>query len=162
MPVDNRGPVQAGRVLPMDALYREAVGLAEAARGYLDSGPARDARDPAAHLAVARETTRLVSRLGYSLAWLLARQAVQAGEITPEDAARGERWRLGGRSVCLAGDGDPEGRLPHELAELLGRSDGLYRRLDRLDRQLERPPGTPRRRPGRPAAPAVVSADGGI
>ena len=46
------------------------------------------------------ETTRLVSRVGFCLAWLLGRRAVLSGEVAPETAGDG-CWRLGGQDICL-------------------------------------------------------------
>lgn len=138
----NGEEVAAARgVLHFDGLQAEAMRLAEAARDYLLTAGMHDARhadgDPVRHLATARETTRLVSRIGYCIAWLLARRAALAGEVAVDGESS---WRLGGREVCLA-EPDPgelgAAALPHRLAELLGRSADLYRRLERLDRALD-------------------------
>ncbi len=134
----------SGGLLHLEGLHGEVMRLAEAARDYLaaaQGGQADVAGDPGRHLAVACETTRLVSRLGFCLAWLLARRAVQAGELAGEAAAAsGGSWRLGGREVCLAesslGPADTAA-LPCRLAELLERSADLYRRVERLDRALD-------------------------
>jgi regulator of CtrA degradation len=139
------------RPFRFDALHAEALELALAARAYVAAqaaSPPEGDGDVLARLA-ACETTRLVSRVGFCLAWLLARRAAAAGEPEPE-GADAEGWRLGGREVCLAGSAARPGTLPLPLAE---RSARLYARVDRLDRQLagEDPPP-------RPAAVASPSA----
>ena len=133
------------RVARVDPLYREALALAEAARDYIGAGALAEDADAGLRLAVACETTRLVSRVGFCIAWLLGRRAVLSGEVAPE-AAGDERWRLGGRDVCLA-EPAPSAALPRALTELLARSDRLYRRIDRLDSQLG------------PSPPAIASRD---
>jgi len=134
-----------GRLFNFDALQAEVMRLAEAARDYLAGariayGEADAGGDPAGHLAATCETTRLVTRLGFCLAWLLARRAVQSGELAAETAAGEGQWRLGGREVCLAGpvagSGDAAA-LPRGLADLLDHSAELYRRIERLDRGLD-------------------------
>jgi regulator of CtrA degradation len=133
---------EGGHMVPFDALQGEVARLAEAARDYLAAE--RDGTlsgDPVRHLIATCEATRLVSRLGYCIAWLLARRAVQSGEIAHEAAAAvGGLGRLGGREACLAepppGDGGAA-ELPSGLAELLERSVVLYRRVERLDRALD-------------------------
>ena len=122
------------RVARVDPLYREALAIAEAARDYIGGGALDEDANAGLRLAIACETTRLVSRLGFCLAWLLGRRAVLSGEMAPE-AADDERWRLGGRDICLV-ELPQVASLPVRLAELLARSDRLYRRIDRLDGQL--------------------------
>jgi len=134
-PEDVAAGPRVARVARVDPLYREALVLAEAARDYIGAGAlVDDDADAGLRLAIACETTRLVSRVGFCLAWLLGRRAVLSGEVAPETAGDG-RWRLGGRDVCLTEPTRPA-PLPRALTELLVRSDRLYRRIDRLDSQL--------------------------
>lgn len=121
--------------------YQEGMQLVEETSAYLD-GPGREAsrnlaRD--ASLAYAGESMRLTTRLMQVAAWLLVRKAVHEGEITP-DEARAEKYRLAAkeiaRSARLAG---AEG-LPERLRELIGRSEQLYARVERLDSQLREQP----------------------
>ncbi len=123
--------------------YQEGMQLVEETSAYLD-GPGRDAarnlaRD--ASLAYAGESMRLTTRLMQVAAWLLVRKAVHEGEITPEEA-RAEKYRLAtkeiARSARLAG---AEG-LPERLRELIGRSELLYARVERLDSRLRERMGT--------------------
>ena len=122
------------RVARVDPLYREALALAEAAHDYMGGGRLDEDADAGQQLAIACETTRLVSRVGFCLAWLLGRRALLSGEMAPEGAGD-ERWRLGGRDICLV-EPPKAASLPSRLAELLARSDRLYRRIERLDSQL--------------------------
>jgi regulator of CtrA degradation len=129
------GPI---RLLHLDALYNEALGLAEAAHAYIMASPPVGAREPLRQLIDSCETTRLVSRVGFCLAWLLARRAVQSGEMPASEALDGS-WRLGGRDICLE-ELPVTAVLAPSLARLLERSASLYRRIDRLDRQLDGSP----------------------
>ena len=57
----------------------------------------------------------------------------------PASEALDGSWRLGGRDVCLA-ELPVTNVLTPPLAHLLERSADLYRRIDRLDRQLDGSP----------------------
>jgi regulator of CtrA degradation len=133
MPETPRGTaIEAAPVATHEALYREAMRLLIEARDYVaqelprETGPV-SARD---RLAVARETSRLTTRLTEVMAWLLARRAVQAGELPAAEALRDER-RLGHHRICL--QADPDEALPQRLRALLEKSLNLYRRAARLD-----------------------------
>jgi regulator of CtrA degradation len=83
------------------------------------------------------ETTRLTSRLTHIMAWLLARRAVLAGELTPVEAACPPY--LLERNETLA-DGDPSAyqKLSKNLSRLMDRSHWLYIRVARLDDLAQR------------------------
>ena len=85
----------------------------------------------------AAELSRVSARLGYCTAWLLTRRAVQAGELSREEAVE-PRWRLEGQEVCTRPPLDA-GQLPERLLALSERSLAVYRRVERLDRQLDGP-----------------------
>jgi len=98
-----------------------------AGRGKLELG----GLPPQLALDYSRESMRLTTRLTQVMAWLLLQRAVHAGEISPEEARQPEH-RLGGREMCLSPAEGIE-RLPPRLVALIERSDGLYRRVARLD-----------------------------
>lgn len=118
--------------------YDETLALLREARDYAAfADPAeRRAGDVAARLIGACESLRVTSRLSQIMAWLLARKAVFAGEISREQAAE-EPFVLTGHTVCLAG-GDDEGLLPPHLKSLAERSRALYIRVARLDEMVRR------------------------
>lgn len=118
--------------------YDETLALLREARDYAafaDPGEGRGG-DVAARLIGACESLRVTSRLSQIMAWLLARKAVFAGEISRKQAAE-EPFLLAGHTVCLAG-GDDEGLLPPHLKSLAERSRALYVRVARLDEMVRR------------------------
>lgn len=120
----------------IDRLMAETLTLAEDAKSYIENRPKR--RADAAPLPVLAETTeisRVTTRVSHCMAWLLARKAVNAGEIG-EQQARGEEWRLTDHDVCehTPDHGVP---LPSPLQHLSDRSLALFERIARLDRQLD-------------------------
>lgn len=119
--------------------YGEAMSLLVEARDYLAYvEPADRGRlAPFDRLRLCCETMRLTARLTQIMAWLLAQRAVQAGEITRDEALGGDD-PLAGLEVCMeAGDID-EASLPRRLLELLERSRRLYIRVARLDELARR------------------------
>ena len=119
--------------------YDEATGLLVAARDYLAAHEQADrARlEVGDRLRLTCEATRLTSRLTHIMAWLLARKAVFAGELTQEAAVRPPY--LLERNETLA-DGDPTAyeNLPKSLSQLMDRSHRLYVRVARLDELARR------------------------
>lgn len=86
---------------------------------------------------MARDISRLTTRLAEVMAWLLVQKAVQAGELTPAEAARVDR-RLGNDTVCMDEGMDYDGDMPAKLESLLERSHKLYVRAARLDEMISR------------------------
>ncbi|MFQ5971784.1 MAG: DUF1465 family protein [Alphaproteobacteria bacterium] len=118
----------------VDRTLDETVQLLEETRSYVASAESRSdpAAEPATALRATCEALRLTTRLAQVLAWLLARKAVVAGELTTEEA-RQRKWRLGSAATCgdMSHENDPE--LPGDLQDLLQRSRQLYVRISRLD-----------------------------
>src|ERR1700754_1064707 len=81
----------------IDALYVEAMLLADEARAYFDdAGRAeRDLLEPAVRVVFSCESLKVTTRLMHVIAWLLTQRAVDAGELAPRDALDPSR-RLGG------------------------------------------------------------------
>lgn len=116
-----------------DELLAEALALAERLRQVVLE-PAPELAH-AARLQLVAKQGELVSLIGFCVAWLYARKAVETGELDAEEA-RDEAWRLGAIApvaVDLAAIG-PEA---HSLAELDAAVRGLHERLGRLDRLLD-------------------------
>jgi regulator of CtrA degradation len=126
--------------------FDEGMALVEETAHYLD-GRGRDEskRLPRkAALVYAGESMRVTTRLMQAASWLLIQRAVQEGDMTPQDAAM-DRYRLGGREICLGKREEGVDDMPAKLLDLLERSESLYRRIARLDDVLfggaERGPG---------------------
>lgn len=125
---------------PFERVFREGMGLVEETADYLDGPGRKDARllDREGAVAYATESMRLTTRLMQMASWLLLQRAMQAGEITQDDA-QAEKRRISleevGAAAPLAGShGVPEG-----LASLISRSLRLHERILTLDRALASP-----------------------
>lgn len=125
----NRAPMTAKLV---NALYVEAMVLADEARSYFDEQAAREreALPPLARVAFACESLRVTTRLMHVIAWLLTQKAVGSGEISAAEARTPER-RLG--------EGPPADHrmaslFPQAARDLITASQELYDRVRRLDR----------------------------
>ncbi len=120
----------------VEALYLEAMALADSARRYFDVEGAKDrgALDPLARVTFSCESLRVTTRLMHVVAWLMVRKAVEARELTPDEAA--EPTRRLGRATDV---GSPDVRLdllPTPARNLMAASIDLYGRVKRLDAQL--------------------------
>ena len=121
----------------VDALYVEAMVLADEARGYFDeAGRAeREALAPLARVTFSCESLKVTTRLMHIIAWLLTQRAVSAGEIRSRDALDPSR-RLGDAPVT---DPDVLAALPERARRLIEGSADLHRRIARLDLAQEQP-----------------------
>jgi regulator of CtrA degradation len=135
------------RITPrlIDALYTEAMILADEARAYFDDAGRDDRQtlEPFARVGFACESLKVTTRIMHIVAWLLTQKAVESGEIRSADGRRPER-RLG-----HANDSDPlvVAQLPEAAARLINSSADLYSRIQRLDegQLIEEPPQSPAR-----------------
>ncbi len=117
--------------------YQEGMQLVEETSAYLD-GPGREASrnlSREASLAYAGESMRLTTRLMQVAAWLLVRKAVHEGEITHEEA-QAEKYRLATKEIARSARLAGADSLPERLRELIGQSERLYARVERLDSRL--------------------------
>ncbi|HUP67101.1 MAG TPA: DUF1465 family protein [Sphingomicrobium sp.] len=115
----------------IDALYTEAMLLADEARSYFDD-IGRDERamlEPFARVGFACESLKVTTRIMHIVAWLLTQRAIESGEIPLREGRRPER-RLG-----HAQDSDPAvvGQLPEAAQHLINASSDLYARVKRID-----------------------------
>jgi regulator of CtrA degradation len=135
------------RITPrlIDALYTEAMILADEARAYFDDAGRDDRQtlEPFARVGFACESLKVTTRIMHIVAWLLTQKAVESGEIKSADGRRPER-RLG-----HANESDPlvVAQLPEAAARLINSSSDLYSRIQRLDegQLIEEPPQSPAR-----------------
>ncbi len=122
----------------VNTTYSDALALLVEARNYVTYRQNVDERGllPKERVRISVETMRLTTRLTQAMAWLLAQRAVQQGELSQIQAV-GPEYALGGHDICLdTGAVDPE-TLPEGLRSLLDRSLELYKRVDRLERQVK-------------------------
>ena len=119
----------------IDALYVEAMLLADEARSYFDV-LGREERDTLVALnrvAFSCESLKVTTRLMHIIAWLLTRRAVHAGELSAREALSPSR-RLGD-----APESDPGvlAVMPAQAQAIIETSIELYRRVARLDASLD-------------------------
>ena len=122
----------------LNGTYEEAMKLAAEAREYLAFQEPKDRVQlpPRARMVVSCESMRVTARLTQVIAWLLVQKAVQAGEMTREQASHSDN-RLGGHAVCDLDGPVDEQPLPPRLSELMQQSLGLYQRVARLDAMMD-------------------------
>lgn len=136
-PDGRHGYAQFGGSKLFQATYKEGMGLVEEAARYLD-GPGREqAKDlpRATALAYATESMRLTTRLMQVAAWLLVQKAVHEGDMNEEEALS-KKYALGGKDVARATTLKAAFLLPDTLKDLVIRSESIFSRIDRLDRQI--------------------------
>jgi len=118
----------------VSALYIEAMVLADEVRAYFDETgrEERDSLAPLQRVSFSCESLKVTTRLMHVIAWLLTWRAVEAGEISAEQAREPSR-RLG-----QAGDSDELiiGQLPEKARLLINGSRDLYDRITRIDASL--------------------------
>jgi regulator of CtrA degradation len=115
----------------IDALYVEAMLLADEARTYFDDhGRAeREALSPMMRVSFSCESLKVTTRLMHIIAWLLTQRAVMVGELTTRDSLDPSR-RLGAAPLS---DPDLVAQLPAPAVTLVIGSTDLHRRVARLD-----------------------------
>lgn len=115
----------------IDALYVEAMVLADDARSYFDDGGRleREALQPMARVTFSCESLKVTTRLMHIIAWLLTQRAVLAGELRPRDALDPSR-RLGDAPLS---DAVAVRDLPERARVMVAASIDLHRRVARLD-----------------------------
>lgn len=118
----------------VDALYLDAMLLADEARSYFDEdGRAeREALLPDDRVAFSCESLRVTTRLMHVIAWVLTRRAVGAGELDVAAALDPSR-RLGAANPVAA---TLLTALPARAAALVNASASLHRRAAVLDEAL--------------------------
>ena len=115
----------------IDALYTEAMLLADEARSYFDDA-GRDERqslEPFARVGFACESLKVTTRIMHIVAWLLTQRAIESGEIATIEGRRPER-RLGNAQES---DSAVVDQLPPAAQRLINSSADLYARIRRID-----------------------------
>ena len=118
----------------IDALYLEAMVLADEARAYFDdfSVDERHHMDPVIRVSFSCESLKVTTRLMHVMAWLLTQRAVVAGEMEATHP-HNPSLRLG--PIVLT-DADALKRLPPAAQTIITNSMDLFLRTKRIDAQL--------------------------
>lgn len=116
----------------VDALYHEALFLADEARGAFDlSGrlTAASVDEDLARIALSCEALRTTTRMMHAIAWLLNQRAYFAGELSEF------QLRRHGRLPPAQSDSPPDqvALLGPEIEDLIERTQRFYARIERLD-----------------------------
>jgi len=118
----------------IDALYTEAMVLADESRSYFESGRFQEESDPDDLLDVSFscESLKVTTRLMHCIAWLLNQKALQSGELS-----EGEAWNRD-RSLGEAPFTDKAlvNRFPVEARQIILASEELFQRLQRLSARM--------------------------
>jgi len=118
----------------IDALYTEAMVLADEARSYFESGRFQDS-DPDNKLAVSFscESLKVTTRLMHCIAWLLNQKALHSGELSP-----GESWHHDRALGCTpVTDRSMADLFPEDARQIVLASEDLFERLERLSMNME-------------------------
>jgi regulator of CtrA degradation len=116
----------------INALYVEAMVLADEARAYFDEA-CRDARavmPPLTRVTFSCESLKVTTRLMHVIAWLLSQKAILRGEAISPDSSR-----LG---VAAVSELDTVTNLPAEARRIILATNDLYHRIGRLDGNMHR------------------------
>lgn len=119
----------------IDALYTEAMVLADEARSYFESGRFNEESDPDSQLAVSFscESLKVTTRLMHCIAWLLNQKALHNEELSAGEAWNHDR-ALG---TTPATDEAMAKRFPEEARQIVMASEDLFQRLQRLSVRME-------------------------
>lgn len=119
----------------IDALYTEAMVLADEARSYFESGRFNEESDPDNLLAVSFscESLKVTTRLMHCIAWLLNQKALLSGELSEGEAWNYDRALGAGPTT----DQSMVDRFPAEARQIVITSEELFQRLQRLSMRME-------------------------
>jgi regulator of CtrA degradation len=121
------------RITPklIDSLYVDAMLLADEARSYFDrhGRDERMALDPIVRVGFSCESLKVTTRLMHVIAWLLTQRAVEAGELS-QDQARTPSRRLGDAPES---DEALLAKMPEQALALVRASIDLYARVRRVE-----------------------------
>ena len=118
----------------VDALYTDAMLLADEARGYFDDegSTVRDALPPLERVVFSCESLKITTRLMHVIAWLLTQRAVAAGELG-EHAEPAASRDLG---PAVPSDAGTLATMPAQALRLVAASIELHARAGRLERGI--------------------------
>jgi len=119
----------------VEALYVEAMLLADEARSYfeIDASAGRPDMDPRVAVAFSCESLKVTTRLMHCIAWLLNQKAVHNGELSLEQARQMDR----GLGYAPKSDTRLADQFPQQALDLISLSEDLFERVRRLSAQLD-------------------------
>jgi len=112
----------------IEALYCEALVLADEVRAAFDLAPPRCAEEDMVRIALSCEGLRTTTRMMHVLAWLLNHRAYFAGELSEFQLRR-----HGVLPPDRAADPEQLAQLEPETRALIGETEALHGRIARLD-----------------------------
>jgi regulator of CtrA degradation len=112
----------------IEALYCEALVLADEVRSAFDLAPARCDQEDLVRIALSVEGLRTTTRMMHLLAWLLNHRAYFAGDLSDFQLRR-----HGVLPPDRAADPENLVRLERETCALIAETESLHRRIARLD-----------------------------
>lgn len=118
----------------LDALYTEAMVLADEARSYFDRDTMSGMVSPLISVSFSCESLKVTTRLMHSIAWLLNQKALRAGELSEYDASSNSR-DLG---YAPASDDVMALHFPEDAQNIIRASEDLYYRLERINNGIRR------------------------
>lgn len=118
----------------LDALYTEAMVLADEARSYFDRNMTNSTVSPMLAVSFSCESLKVTTRLMHSIAWLLNQKALRAGELSAYDI-NAESRNLG---YAPASDDMQTPLFPDDAQYIIRASEDLYYRLERINNGLRR------------------------
>ncbi len=116
----------------LNALYTEAMLLADEARSYFDRDQMGGNLSPEISVAFSCESLKVTTRLMHSIAWLLNQKAFRAGELSHFEVGSDAR-DLG---YAPASDSYQVSRFSDEAQTLITASEDLYFRLQRFSGKM--------------------------
>jgi regulator of CtrA degradation len=118
----------------LDSLYTEAMVLADEVRFYFDHERIRKTVPTRVAVAFSCESLKVTTRLMHIIAWLLHQKAVRNGEVAG-DGRNSVEAELG---YAPASDDFNLPNFPEEAQILIGASEDLYYRLQRIDNRMRK------------------------
>jgi regulator of CtrA degradation len=112
----------------IEALYCEALVLADEVRAAFDLAPPRSAEEDLVRIALSCEGLRTTTRMMHVLAWLLNHRAYFAGELSEFQLRR-----HGILPPDRAADPEQLAKLEPETRALIAETEALHGRIARLD-----------------------------
>lgn len=119
----------------IDALYTEAMILADEARSYFESGRFDEESHSDSELSVSFscESLKVTTRLMHCIAWLLNQKALHG-----DDLSEGEAWNRDRElGYAAASDGPMVDLFPADAQRIINASEELFQRLQRMSSRLE-------------------------